>query len=256
MDKNLARVLELQDELQKAVDEYQGAFRNPTAGMLRPFTGATAFNDANAWINGQGNLSLGNSGRDDASGDPAALYAKGDVFVNIPLNWLTSVTQALTFARTSAGIYTTALAAAASTGVLIIPLTGLFRKFSQVSGGVNNPHGFKVLDVVLNYTIGTAAETSITPSFVTETQTNNTARAATTTPLGATVTVENPIGTVVANLPTAVQAAPYVTRFYGSAPVFVNTDNTDLYAEVAFVNPGTSVATITHVGFHASVALY
>src|SRR6266487_3023668 len=179
---------------------------------------ATAFNDANAWINGQGNLSLGNAGRDDASADPAALYAKGDCFVNVPIipGAFTSVTHALTFARTSAGLYTATLAASAATGIVIVPITGIFRKFSSTVGGVNNPHGFKLLDFVLCYTVGTVAAT----------------------------------------LPVATQANPYVTRIVPAAPIFVNTDNTDVWLEISEVNPGTAVMAITHLGYHCSVALY
>ncbi|SRR6266487_4497774 len=218
---------------------------------------ATAFNDANAWINGQGNLSLGNAGRDDASADPAALYAKGDCFVNVPIipGAFTSVTHALTFARTSAGLYTATLAASAATGIVIVPITGIFRKFSSTVGGVNNPHGFKLLDFVLCYTVATAAETTISGAFFTEVQANNGARASVATPFGA-VTYENPIGTVAATLPVATQANPYVTRIVPAAPIFVNTDNTDVWLEISEVNPGTAVMAITHLGYHCSVALY
>ena len=228
-----------------------------TASELRPYFGmATAFNDAGAWINGQGNLSLGNAGKDDASGDPAALYAKGDCFVNVPLNSVFAGAGAIgAVGRTSAGIYTVQVTAAAATQIVVIPITGIFRKFASTAGGVNNPHGFKLLDLVLGYTIGTAAETTVSVAFFTEVQTNNTARASTATPFGA-VTYENPIGTVVATLPVATQANPYVSRAVPATPIFVNADNTDVYAEVSFVNPGTAVAVLTHIGYHVSVALY
>jgi hypothetical protein len=232
--------------------------RIPTASEIRPYFGmATAFNDANAWINGQGNLSLGNAGRDDASADPAALYAKGDVWISVPLPFLvnSALTQAATFARTSAGLYTLALAAAASTGIVVVPINFFFRKFASTTGGVNNPHGMKLLDFVLAYTVATAAETSVNVTFNTVVDANATARAATTTALGA-VTYENPIGTSVANLPVATQATPYVCRAIPATPIFINTDNTELIAEIACVNPGTSVITFTHIGFHASLALY
>jgi hypothetical protein len=216
---------------------------------------STSFNDANAWLNGAGNLSLGNAGFDDLAGDLTNPYAKADCWVNVPLSDLFTFVQAGTLARTSAGIYTFALAAGATTGIVVVPLIEIFRRFTNTRGGPQNPHGIKVTDLVFAYTIATAGETSIGVTFATEVQTNATARAALTTPFGA-VTYENPIGTVAATLPVAVQATPYVVRAVPAAPVFISVDNTDAFAEISFVNPGTAVATLTHVSFHASVALY
>ena len=71
----------------------------------------TPWNDNKAWIQGTGNLTLG-LGQDDGANDATHTWAKGDVWLNVPLWQLTSFTQALTLARTSAGLYTSALAAA------------------------------------------------------------------------------------------------------------------------------------------------
>jgi hypothetical protein len=204
-------------------------------------------------ITGKGNLTLGVE-VDDLAGDITHGWSKADVWLNVPLFQLTSVTQALTFARTSQGIYTSALAAAASTGIVIVPLVGLHRKFTGAPVAAA-PHGLKILDLAFGYTIATAGETTISVTFSTETQTNNAVRAATTAPFG-TVTYENPIGTTVANLPVATQANPYVVRAVPGTPIFVNTDNTQVYAEISFVNPGTSVATLTFMTWHLAVALY
>lgn len=218
---------------------------------------ATAFNDNNAWIEGNGNLTLGNQGKGDGAADPAAAWAKGDVWVNIPLNLLVSscLVQAGTWSRTSAGLFLLTLAAAASTGIVVVPLNFFFRKFVQTVGNTANPKGMKVSDLVFGYTIATAGETSITVTFQTNQDVNATARAAVTAPFGA-VTYENPLGTVVATPPVATQATPYLVRAVPAAPVFVNGDNTDVYAEIAVVNPGTAVIAFTHVGFHCSAALY
>lgn len=215
----------------------------------------TTFDDAQAWINGQGNLSLGNGGFDDLAGDAAALYAKGDVFVNVPLNWITSFPNAPTLARTSAGLYTAALTTN-TTQFVVVPITGLFRKFAGASRApALAPHGFKITDLVFNYVVATLAPTSLAVAFFTQVDVNATARASVATPFGA-VTYENPIGTVVANPAVTVQATPYVTRAVPAAPVFVNADNTEVYAEITVIMPNTSVVTLTHIGFHCSVALY
>lgn len=215
---------------------------------------STMFNDANAWLNGQGNLSLGNAGFNDGSGDATHSYAKGDCFINVPLWQLLTLPNALTMSRTSAGLYVAALTTN-TTQVVVVPLTGILRKFTNITGGAQNPHGFKVTDLVFSYIVATLAITSAAVTFVTNLDVNATARAAVTAPFGA-VTYENPIGTVVANPAVATQATPYMTRAVPAAPVFVNVDNTDVFAEITFVIPNTSVPSLTHVGFHASVALY
>ena len=212
----------------------------------------SAFNKVH-WT-GAGNLVLGVEA-DDGAGDATHTYAKADAWVNVPLNQLTSVTQALTFARTSQGIYTSALAAAASTGVVIVPLVGIQRKF-QGTPAISAPHGLKILDLAFGYTIATAAETTVSVAFTVETQANATARALTANPFGSgAVTYENPIGTVAATLPVAAQATPYVVRAIPAAPAFINADNSQVFAEISFVNPGTSVATLTFVSWHLAVAL-
>lgn len=222
--------------------------------VSRPFYGVTGFNDANAWIDGNGSMTLGNAGFDDKAGDTTHKYAKGDVFVNVPLNWLLTLPNALTITRTSAGLYVAALTTN-TTQVVIVPLTGMLRKFTNIAGGGQNPKGFKITDLVFNYIVATLAVTSVAVTFVTNLDVNAVARAAVTAPFGA-VTYENPIGTVVANPAVATQATPYVTRAVPAAPVFVTTDNTDVFAEITFVIPNTSVPSLTHVGFHCSVALY
>jgi hypothetical protein len=208
-----------------------------------------------AHVTGKGNATFGVE-LDDLAGDATHGYAKGDVWWNVPLWLLTSFTQALTVARTSAGIYTSALAAAASTGIVVVPLVAFQRKFSGAPVAAA-PHGVKILDVAFGYTIATAAETSIAVTFNVEADVNATARALTTNPFGAgAVTYENPIGTSVANLPVATQATPYVCRAIPATPAFINADISQVNAEISFVNPGTSVATLTFVAWHLAVALY
>jgi hypothetical protein len=208
-----------------------------------------------AHVTGKGNLTLGVE-TDDLAGDATHGYAKGDAWFEVPLGWLVDscFVQAGTFARTSAGLYTLALAAAGSTGVVAVPLYWLFRKFTGAPVAAA-PHGMKITDFVLDYIIATAAETTVSVAFFTNLDVNAQARASVATPFGA-VTYENPIGTVVATLPVATQATPYVCRAIPATPIFVNVDNTAAFAEISCVNPGTAVITFTRIGFHASAALY
>lgn len=211
-----------------------------------------SFVNANAHVTGQGNLVLGYEGEDNA-GDATHRYAKGDVFFNVPLQSVLTLPNALTITRTSAGLYTAALTTN-TTQVVSVPLLGLFRKYAGATGQLA-PHGMKITDLVFAYTVATLAVTSVAVTFVTNLDVNITARAAVTAPFGA-VTYENPIGTVVANPAVATSATPYVTRAVPAAPVFINTDNTEAFAEITFVIPNTSVPSLTHIGFHASIALY
>ena len=209
-----------------------------------------------AHVTGKGNLNLGIE-TDDLSGDATQGYAKADCWFNVPLAWLVSccLTQAGTFARTSAGLYTLAIASGTSTGVIVVPITALLRKFTGAPVA-SAPHGFKLTDLVLTYIASIAAETSINVTFSTNSDVNATARASVTQPFGTTITYENPLGTVVTNLPVTTTTVPYVCRAVPVAPIFVNTDNTEINAEIALVNPGTAIVTFDHIGFHGSVAIY
>lgn len=209
-----------------------------------------------AHVTGKGNFTLG-AEVDDLAGDATHGWAKADVWLNVPLSQLIAVAGAVgAVARTSQGIYTLAVTAAAATQIVAVPLVGLHRKFSGAPS-ISAPHGLKILDLAFGYTIATAAETTVSVAFSVETQTNATARALTANPFGAgAVTYENPIGTSVATLPVAAQATPYVVRAIPATPAFINADNSQVYAEISFVNPGTSVATLTFVAWHLAVALY
>lgn len=223
------------------------------------------------YINGSGNLSLGQSGADDGKGDATHKYAKSDcrfdlmqVLLDRPLADAlptTNLTESRT--RTSAGIWTrvyTAGGAVASFVLLRLPElirtgTGFTVGPNTAAGTAYNPHGYKVTSIDINYTVGTLAATSIDITAQTETaQTNNTARAnASTTALG-TVTYQNPVGTTVSTLPVATQANPYQCRAAFGTPIFVPSNI--LTFEIAMVLPNTSVVSITGLWVNYSFALY
>jgi hypothetical protein len=47
-----------------------------------------------------------------------------------------------------------------------------------------------------------------------------------------------------------------VCRAVPAAPIFVNPDNTEVFAEITSVQTATTVVVFTHIGFHCSTALY
>ncbi len=224
--------------------------------------------ESNVRVSGGGNLSLGQAGYDDGQADPLALYGKkdcrydvlnGDLLYRglVDAHPVASLTESVT--RVSAGIWTrtyTAGGAAAPFINFILPEairtgTGLVTP----PGQTYNLHGYKVTSIDLNYILTTADLTSIAVTAQTETaQTNNVARAnASVTPLGA-VTYQNPIGTVVATLPVAQQAAPYQCRVIFATPVFVPTNN--LTFEIGFVMQNNGVMAITGLWINYTGAWY
>lgn len=222
------------------------------------------WNDNNAFIRGNGNLTLGLAGKDDAAYDATHTYAKNDFWAHVspvllPLGIPTTTLTELNV-RNAAGQYERQYTAGgAITPKLALPLS-MYLPFHRTLTGTTStsaPHGFKLLDLILNYKVATADATSVAVVFNTETpQANATARsAASTTPLG-TITYQNPLGTVVATLPVAQQATPYVNRIVLGTPAFVNTDRSTLTAEIQLSLPNTCVFTITDIALHFALAAY
>lgn len=208
-----------------------------------------------AHVTGKGNLNLGVEA-DDGAGDATQGYAKSDIRVTVPLNTIYAASGTWAMSRTSQGLYVLTETGAAATHVLVVPLGFQLQRLFAGTPAAAAPHGVKINGLELNYTIATANMTSIAVTFNAETQANNGARAITSNPFGSSVTYQNPPGTTAASLPVATQANPYVTIATPSAPIFVNTDETFIAAEISFVNPGTAVAGITGVQWMLSVALY
>lgn len=223
------------------------------------------FNDAQAEVNKSGNLSLGFGGFDDGAADAAALYAKGDCEWNLLKDLVPVGGASITYAnvRTAVGQYGLSVTAgAAVTPNIWTSIEFPLRRTATVtpSGGANPAtagHGYKIVDLILGYTVATLAATSVNVVATQEApQSNNGARANTsTTPLGA-VTYENPVGTVVASLPVATQANPYNCRIVFATPVFITLAQSLLTVEIQLSLPNTSVVTITDLIARGSMALY
>jgi hypothetical protein len=228
------------------------------------------FNDNTAGIDENGYLTLGvgqaqsvnrQGPISDGQADATYNYMKGDFWMHVSPIRLPggvvgsgSVTEANV--RAAAGMAArsyTAGAAAASTNI-IVPISE-YLPFHRIYA--TQPHGFKLINMILSYAVATAAATSVAVVFNTETpQTNNTARsAASTTPLGA-ITYQNPPGTAVAALPVAIQANQYVCQIVPGTPVAVTTDRQTLTAEIQLSLAANGVLTITEVAFHFALGLY
>lgn len=222
------------------------------------------FNDQNAWLNKSGNLSLGNSGQDDAAGNTSFPYAKDDFWMSVNVNALpaaipvTNLTETNT--RVSVGIYTrTYTAGAAITPKLPISISNLLpfhRTFLGSSGATSNPHGFILKSMIVSYIVGVAALNAIAAVFTTETaQAEAVARAAaSTSPFGAVI-VQNPPGTVAA-APLTTQATPHVVAFVPTTPAFVNTQRQLLTAELQLDMANTGTFAITEISLLFALAAY
>jgi hypothetical protein len=226
------------------------------------------FNDQTAGIDENGYLTLGvsqaqsvnNQGPiSDGKADATYNYMKGDFWMHVSPIRLpaaipsTSLTEANV--RAAAGMAARSYTAgAAITPNIIVPISE-YLPFHRTYA--TQPHGFKLINMILSYTVATANATSVNVVFNTETpQANNTARsAASTTPLG-TVAYQNPPGTSVNNLPVATQANPYVCQIVPGTPVAVTTDRQTLTAEIQLSLPLNCVLTITEVAFHFALGLY
>lgn len=214
-------------------------------------------------VTGKGNLNLGFEG-DDGAGDATHGFAKNDLWVSVsPVTLPSGIpTTTLTEAnvRTAVGQYARSYTAGgAITPSIPIPIAQYLPFSRQFTGSPAAvvPKGFKLTGMYLSYTVATANATSVAVVFTQETaQSNNSARANTsTTPLGA-VTYQNPIGTTVASLPVAIQANPYVNFISVATPAFVNTLRSNLTAEIQLSLPLNCVLTITEIALVFSLALY
>jgi hypothetical protein len=106
----------------------------------------TPFNDANAWLDGGGNLSLGTRGQNDEAGHPDYPYAKNDVSLGVsPLMLVCSTQPQLSFTPDGLPIRTLA---AGSSNQLVIPLPQQFQR-----GLSQAPHGVLVKGLHVYYRV-------------------------------------------------------------------------------------------------------
>src|SRR5437660_2760376 len=99
--------------------------------------------------------------------------------------------------------------------------------------------GIKLLDVIVNYTVGVAALTSAVLVLKKTAYVDNTAPAVTDLPLTVSFTSK-----------LAARTGPYQVKGTVTTPAFVNTDNTLLIAEAQFVMANTGTLKVNGFVFH------
>lgn len=205
---------------------------------------STTFNDANAWLKGNGNLSLGVSGKDDAAYNATYTYAKDDVWLPVSPMVIVSDTQpALTYVATGQPSRTLA---ASTTHTVSVPLD--FAPFRSFLGNVNTsaPHGILIKSVTLFYRVNTNPLTSFASMAVY--QIPNAAGAALPTPAAITSTLAGNTLTNAANTYAAVSTI--------TTPTWINTLNTLVFAMPVIVTPGSCTCDVLGASWNVAVALY
>lgn len=202
------------------------------------------WNDSNAYINSNGNLSLGGSGFDDAGYDATHPYAKGDCYVTVEASQLVGDTlPALTYLT---GNIPSRTLAASTTHKVMIPLEGqVSRTYASVVGQTANPHGFKVRSMALFYRVNTTNITSITCVLQNY---QLIAAAALPTVILPAVTLAGGTVTQAANV--------YALVMTVTTPVFYNAIDTITNAMATIVIPGSSTVDLMGASWRLSVALY
>lgn len=209
----------------------------------------TPFNDAAAWLNSGGNLSLGFSGNDGA-GNTTYPYAKDDVYYTVPGFLLTSDTQpAMTYLT---GDIPNRTLAASTTHKVAIPLTGYFgRTTVTVNTPTGNnpttaPHGIAVKTLALAYRVNTTTITSfatmaINSAALVAASGLPTVTAMTTTFAGNTLTAAANVYLAVATVTT---------------PAIVTTADTMVWAVATIVIPGSSTVDLLGASWRVALAMY
>jgi hypothetical protein len=199
------------------------------------------WNDNLARINGNGALTLGQTA-DDGNGDATYPYAKGDVWVNIPLltcptaaattgTWVVPTMEARA-ANSTAGRQgmNIKLAGANALNAVLVPISQALRTAGATSGNVNKGFLAKQLDIVFN-PITTTLNTVLTVTAWTRLLANSVAEDGVA--YGGTITYQNPIGTTVTNLPSTANATGnWVCAAVFGTPSWINVYDTDLFAEL------------------------
>lgn len=230
------------------------------------------WNDNNAFIKGNGNLTLGFGGTDDGAYDTTQTYAKGDVFWQIPLSAVqvaggaTSAFAAPTMAarQTIQGGVGVSQAVSMNSGngtgsaFMLIPFNFFQRTTNTGPNNSNQPHGFKFKQLNVMYTpLGSNLTTAPVLTAWSETPANLTTRT-TVVYDSAQITVQNPIGTTVATLPVAVNSAGFLVSYVITNPTFLSTINQTLWAELQFAIAAGSTNTVlvSNIVAVLSLALY
>jgi len=186
----------------------------------------TPWNDANAWISGEGNLSLGGGGVDDKAGSALFNYGKGDAEILIAPSELISTTlPALTQpAGAGDGAAFARTLAASTTHHVQVPISRVLQRTIT-----STPHGFALVSVSVTYRVNTNDLTSATLGVYSM---SLLAAASLPTPAALTGTVAGNTLTHAANL--------YEMKFTVTTPQFFSTTGTLVWADVDIVIPGSS----------------
>lgn len=203
------------------------------------------FNNQNAYFNKSGNLSLGNSGKDDAAGHATYGYAKNDVTLTVPANIITSDTlPALTYAT---GDIPIRALAASTTHKVTVPLPQWFnRSFVGTTGVTANPKGILIKSVALFYRVNTTTLTSFATFAINTTPLAAAAALPTVTAL--TTTLAGNTLTAAANVYAGVSTV--------TTPAFINTDDTLVWGLATIVTPAMSTCDILGASWRVAYAMY
>ncbi len=201
----------------------------------------TAWNDNNASIKANGNLSLGGGGVDDAAYDATYTYAKRDFELEVPASLLISTTLPALTQSGGAGDgnpFIRALAAS-TTHHVQLPILDFLRTYTTT------PHGLLIYSASLVYRVNTTTLTSATMGLY-----SMPLAAATTQPTPTTI-----VGTVAGNTLTAA-ANLYEMKFTVTTPAWITTTGTLVWGDIDIVTPGSSTCDLYGAIIRGSVALY
>lgn len=207
------------------------------------------FNDNNAEVSKEGNLSLGFAGRDDEAQHATYGYVKNDVTLMVSGLELTSDTQpAMTYITGDLPVRTLA---ASGTHKVTIPLPGWFVRTttlpaSNPAGVAAAPHGIIVKSLALFYRVNTTALTSFATMAI---NTSPVAAAA------ALPTVTELTSTLAGNTLTAA-ANVYAAVATVTTPAFFNTADTFIWAVATIVTPGSSTCDLIGASWRVGYAMY
>lgn len=208
------------------------------------------FNDNQANINKDGNLSLGFGGAADGAGNATYLYAKDDTFALVPANLITSDTlPALTYAT---GDIPDRVLAASTTHKVTVPFPQMLLRTTNVVGptagaaAATAGHGMLIKTLALFYRVNTTTITSFTTFAINTTPL--VAAAALPSVTALTTTLAGNTLTAAANVYAAVATV--------TTPAWIVVADTLVWGLATIVVPGSSTVDILGASWRIALALY
>ena len=206
------------------------------------------FNDNQANVSKEGNLSLGFAGHDDEAGHATYGYAKDDVSLPVPgFLCISDTLPALTYLT---GDIPNRTLAASTTHKLAIPFPQAFVRTttlpaSNPAGVAAAPHGVLVKSLALFYRVNTTTITSFTTMAI-----NSAPLAA----AAALPTVTEMTSTLAGNTLTAA-ANVYAAVSTVTTPAFLTTADTLIWGVATIVIPGSSTVDILGASWRVAWAM-